>query len=372
MRNASAKILLAFSKTAFYTELVLTRESHMTDQTTTPFTPGQAVYLDDGTKAHYFCAAPGAGHVVGLTLEGDFNGWDESFGPGGETAFVVNRVHAKAPVAQKAQEIVEAEIKLQALKDDLEGIRRAIREEEAAALERRKEMAKWDGLQTLEDFLAKRITHVVEMHYNGPHIRTFEDAIGYQDDRGRPEGMKLLSLFGRSNGDMAWRLNSYPDGSGNGPSAIIPATSLEKAKEIAVARLNAQWDVHRPLIANGAWSNGINYTIEAAQRLGLDLPEDIAAWWSAWQQRQTDKKVNNARVTLREEEARAAGLVVVRFKSLDDRHDADDMARIKRWGGDGWMDKMQDANLVVLERASGELIIIKDRCGDLTPEAPAT
>lgn len=47
----------------------------------------------------------------------------------------------------------------------------------------------------------------------------------------RRDCFKLLSLFGRSDGDLEWRLNQYSDGSGCG-STVYPCTSYDQALDI--------------------------------------------------------------------------------------------------------------------------------------------
>lgn len=88
------------------------------------------------------------------------------------------------------------------------------------------------GLERLEDFLAGRITHYIAHTYGPPTIVAFEDTKNPDGDYQWRDATKLLTLFGRSNGDLEWRLNRYTDGSGFNTTAI-PCTSHNEAVKVA-------------------------------------------------------------------------------------------------------------------------------------------
>lgn len=234
------------------------------------FEYGQRVYLADGTAVSYITNLP-AGHVVTFEV---FTGEGDEYGPEvGESALVVADVHAEPPVAAKNEEIAALDAKIAERRQQIAKLREEIAAEERSAKERRASLAKWDGLQTLEDFLAGRITHFVMQNEYGycPKIVPFANGMAYIEE-GRAQGMRLLSLYGRSNGDMTWRVNRYYDGSG--PSQdIYPANSYEQAKEIFGKLWKANIDkitadvkgyVHNP----DEW-------IKAGAPHGFTFPDDI-------------------------------------------------------------------------------------------------
>ena len=93
-------------------------------------------------------------------------------------------------------------------------------------------------LETLCLFVSGQITHCVIKTWNGYQIRQLADLLSSNNDYGRLEGIKLVSLFGcrengeRQNGDryysLAWRINQYRDGSGS-ESTIWPCVSHDAA-----------------------------------------------------------------------------------------------------------------------------------------------
>lgn len=97
-------------------------------------------------------------------------------------------------------------------------------------------------LQRLHALLAGEITHFYIDYYK-PQIVTWDDEIVFQTDRNwgrlKVEGMRLLSLFGRSDGSLDYRISDYSDGSGSW-RRIVPCRSYEEALAEAQAQLDAQ------------------------------------------------------------------------------------------------------------------------------------
>lgn len=92
------------------------------------------------------------------------------------------------------------------------------------------EIKKYKGVQNLKNlwnFLENKITHLVVGHWYDLNIFTLEEALGDKDDRWSDD-RKLISLFGKSDGDLEWRINAYRDDSGC-YRHIIPCTSYEEA-----------------------------------------------------------------------------------------------------------------------------------------------
>ena len=80
----------------------------------------------------------------------------------------------------------------------------------------------------LLNFLEGRITHTVEHGYSYK-IRGFSESLENNDRY--DTDIKLMTLYGKSNGDLEYRINQYCDGSGSSTS-ISPAQSFKEAKEI--------------------------------------------------------------------------------------------------------------------------------------------
>lgn len=95
--------------------------------------------------------------------------------------------------------------------------------------QRKSRLAKFDQheqLKQLEDFIDGRLTHFAELpNWGIPKVLTLEDI----RDKDYPrKDIKLLTLFGRTNGRLDWKLNQYYDGSGSW-TTVVPCTSYDNA-----------------------------------------------------------------------------------------------------------------------------------------------
>lgn len=100
-----------------------------------------------------------------------------------------------------------------------------------------------EQLTRLYDFLSGKITHFFLASTYEPKIFTWEDNDLYQEDFSSrrirpPEAMKLITLYGRSDGSLTFMLNRYSDGSGYNMS-IIPCRSYDEALKEAQALLDS-------------------------------------------------------------------------------------------------------------------------------------
>ncbi|KAB0509645.1 hypothetical protein [Pseudomonas moorei] len=96
-------------------------------------------------------------------------------------------------------------------------------------------------LETLRLFMAGQITHLFVSGYS-PEILSWNDSNEAYDvdswkGRFNIEGMKLVSLYGKTDGSLSFHLNQYRDGSGSSKQ-IYPATSYEGALLMAQAQLD--------------------------------------------------------------------------------------------------------------------------------------
>lgn len=117
-------------------------------------------------------------------------------------------------------------------------------------------------LNQLFDFLSGEVKYIVNEGY-APSITPFNEEIAYTDYRWSIvsyEGLKLLTLFGRPDGSLVWRINRYSDGSGSN-TEISAHKSLESAKE----RLK------HLLIENGLTDD----KIKIAKQHDIELPEEL-------------------------------------------------------------------------------------------------
>lgn len=181
---------------------------------------------------------------------------------------VVNQVFDEPPTAVRSQNIAELEAKLAALRTERDGLREEIRtakSERDSLVARLKEVP---ALRRIDDFIAGRFTHYLTEDGGTFEIIAVADA--------RCEGassysreLKLLTLFGATNGDLSWRLNRYKDGSGNGTMVHL-CQSEQEAKDLIVERIN-QLLTEEPA-TRGCW---FRYYEKSLQKYGLPVPDVI-------------------------------------------------------------------------------------------------
>jgi hypothetical protein len=87
---------------------------------------------------------------------------------------------------------------------------------------------RWRALNRIEDFIDKKITHLAVFGYGAPKVATFDEAMRDFEYGRFSNDIKLLCLFGKSNGDLEWRVNQYYDGSGSWKE-VIPCQSEAEA-----------------------------------------------------------------------------------------------------------------------------------------------
>ena len=239
---------------------------------------GQIVYNRQGHEAKYVARLSTGSHIVrpGQTCyspdpdQGEYTvyqgvaEWPEVF--------------LKPPVEKLNAEVAALNAKIEDLRKSVQVVMA-----ERAALDRQMEerkarIARHEQLAQLDAFITGQITHFVEIkrsygteeYVRSISIKTFEDAM--TEEGPYCSGVRLLSLFGGSKGDLTWRINRYCDGSGQWTD-VVPCTSLEEAQAKARALYDANVEVWRtdPGSKN-RW--GAEIVIEHAKRLGYPIPQD--------------------------------------------------------------------------------------------------
>jgi len=236
------------------------------------FKHGDHVFAANGEWAVYIAASPD-GHVV-APLYSDRETGEPTYSD--ESVYLTSRVSKEPPVEAKNEMIAKLDNQIIEKNAQLKTLRDTIAAEEKAAKERHAELAKWSGLKTLEDFVAGRITHLVFCdNYNGPTIQTFADGMAYVDDdryaKNKINGMKLLTLFGDSKGNLTWEIYKYRQPSSSTDYEVRPATSYEEAVEIARVYWNEEMESRRD---KGYMPGG--YWVKNGTALGFEVPADLA------------------------------------------------------------------------------------------------
>lgn len=170
--------------------------------------------------------------------------------PSGEN-FVVKSLHDAPAESWKEKNLRELEQRYETSRkkweDDIEqqGHRlKMIRDKakhHADALFKFVDKADSESLTLLKKVMSGQITHIYVGGYS-PEILEWDGGICEEErEYGRVEikGIKLLSLYGYSDGDLEYRLHTYRDGSG-GSQQIFPVCSYAEALKLAQAECDEQ------------------------------------------------------------------------------------------------------------------------------------
>lgn len=229
--------------------------------------------------------------------------------PSGEN-FVVKSLHDKPSESWKEKSLRELEerypIQKAKLERELEEHARRLR----LAMEKAKAKADClmkfaansdDGqLDTLKRFMAGEITHLFVGGYS-PQIVDFNDSSEPFDTenwsgRVKVNGMKLVSLMGRSDGSLSYRLSHYSDGSGGGKE-IFPATSYEEALTMAQADFDKQCSAY---LADQQRSISLS---EWQKIKGIVVPDEVMTKYQDEAQAQRNARIKALRAELAKLEA---------------------------------------------------------------------
>lgn len=229
--------------------------------------------------------------------------------PSGEN-FVVKSLHDAPAESWKEKNLRELE---QRYEKDRKSLDRQIEDQEKRlSLVRDKAKAHADVLlsfvknsdesqiETLKLFMAGQITHLFVAGYS-PEIISWAESSKVHDidswhGRTKLEGIKLVSLMGKSDGDLSYRLHDYRDGSGSSKT-IYPATSYEAALAMAQAQLD------KDAAAYLASDRGSIYLSDWEKIEGIVIPLAVRDKHYAEQHKQTLKRIEDLRDQLAKLEA---------------------------------------------------------------------
>lgn len=239
----------------------------MSEKKATP-AHGDEVFDIHGRAATYL-ALGADGHVVQPIYE------HEDYAPSYGNPEVWRDAFTTPPTQKLHAEVAEIETKLNAARQALHEVQEQRRTEDREYAARANERKRFDQLKKLDDYIAGKITHFVVVQGYGERlsIQEFETFICSNENRYERK-LRLLSLFGDSKGELNWYIDRYSDGSGGDHGLCFPATSYEDALAVA-----ANWLAKRYADIRKSDKKYEAYTFaDAAARLGLTVPDDIAAW----------------------------------------------------------------------------------------------
>jgi hypothetical protein len=209
---------------------------------------GRAYWLRDGREVEYLALTAAGQHVVAPVIELEtYDGRELGRGP----AEFTSELFAKAPVEKRSEEIVALEVKVRELEKRKAELFSECVNSEREVRARLDKLKKFAGLERIEDFVEGRVTHVVIENYGDTiyDVVPLDNLQQYSDSYTRkPEGIKLISLFGSTGGDLQWRSNQWRDESGTW-RMIVPCSSEEEGQarrlDLIAEGLASHWAEYR-------------------------------------------------------------------------------------------------------------------------------
>lgn len=272
----------------------------------TTFKSGMTIYNRDGRKLYYRRDLGDGTSIVSRWLA--TAGWDgeaEEYISDEPIIVTTTGLFRSPPTDVLAAEVVELNEKLANARQELSFVQHQAKEADTERARALAALTAIEPLRNIEHFVAGEITHFVVLNegYGGElhgdvAIETFEQAITQFTDRGRANGMKLLSLFGDSKGALTFRINHYGEGSG-GWRQVIPCLSEAEARAKAAEVMEMMWSAYR----DGANHYRLAAAIKSAMQLGLVIPPEILSDHEMKVRKALEANVTKAREALTKAEA---------------------------------------------------------------------
>lgn len=177
--------------------------------------------------------------------------------PSGEN-FVVTSLHDAPVESWKEKNLRELEERYERntkeMERDFEAARKSLTQAkdkaklQAAALFAFAKNSNDSQLNMLRDFVSGEITHFFVDSY-GPEILSWDGEELYQVDNWgggsrKIEELRLISLFGKSNGKLLYKIGQYSDGSGGYQYNVIPCKSYQEALAKAQEKFDREAEIY--------------------------------------------------------------------------------------------------------------------------------
>ena len=180
---------------------------------------------------------------------------------------LVDQVFDAAPVQRFHAEIAGLELTIRERRAELSEVTSQLRSARSSTDQVRESIAMKGVLGRIDDAIHGRFTHLLLV---GEYSEPLE-VVGLKDlacKHSYHDGVRLLSLFGNSNGDLSWNLNRYKDDSGSW-TEVIPFCSYESAVGHGITILEG-W------LADAEFcERWIERVIKSHENLKLDTPKAL-------------------------------------------------------------------------------------------------
>jgi hypothetical protein len=262
-------------------------------------------YFDRNGRKVELVAAVESGFVVAPIVLIPAGGWGDDFDEMREEESghleIVPSLFPTAPTEIYDEQIADLKAKvederqvLRTLQDDIRGATA----ERRALLDKLKQVP---ALQHIEAAIERRFTHIVTRSYGPPYQIGPIDEVLASNDR-YSKGLKLLTLYGDTKGDLQWRISHYSDGSG-GASDAWPFASEDDALAFLRKQIAEDIDYH-----SGQHSDSRPYYIVAlckqAREIGVAIPTHVVAIEKAEARKVAEHHLSEARKSAQQAQAR--------------------------------------------------------------------
>jgi len=216
------------------------------------FKRDQVVFSRSGCSSKYVEQLNVNQHLVEVE-EDEFEVWTEVFLSDPTEARISPLLKdAEAKLAMLQKSISEAHAELRRVTNEIQGVKSGLKDLPAYQRILDFKEGSFKFLVLLNSYVAHEILELPKEGIpTGGHM-----------------GTKLVCLFGKSNGDMLWEINSYSDGSGNWVECV-PCKSMEEALEI----IKVQFEEALAKWKSGCQTRGDSWLDSTAQKYNLELPE---------------------------------------------------------------------------------------------------
>jgi hypothetical protein len=260
--------------------------------------PRTYAYAADGKKVYIEAITQDGDYVVSGVIAQIYG--DQIEEDHGQTWIERGKLYPKPPVDVMDKVIEEKTVELARLRDEWFTAKHGINNAERDNADRFKRLAKFKGLERLEDVLEGKFSHFVTGNYGGYEIMTKERGLD-QGDR-YDKKLKLLSLFGDTGGDLEWRLNDYRDGSGSWRQ-VYPCASEDEARSKLIDLCNADLDDWRKGSKNNYY---LSCAVSSLEKIGAPIPDDAKAAQQKHLTEAAQKQIAEASKVLKQAEAALA------------------------------------------------------------------
>lgn len=204
-------------------------------------------------------------------------------------------VFSEPPKAKLDAEIATRKRQLQGILEAIAAARGDLSKAERESKERIARLSRLAALEHLEDWIDGRITH----YYDPQHFRIIDrNNTTCECDNSRPKRYRLLALYGKSDGNIAWELSQYSDGSGNG-TVVVPCRSHEEAR-MRLAESVAGWRDVREYALPGL--------VESAHAHQVAVPNDLLTKSTEYRLKEMRRQLQNYKPNCEKLETEIASL----------------------------------------------------------------